>query len=710
MKTVHLVFNAHIDPIWLWPWASGLDAVLNTCETMCNLLDRNPDVTFTRGEAWVYEQIERIDPALFARIKAHVRAGRWEITGGWYIQPDCNLPGVEGFRKQIELGRDYFRSRFSQFPKIAYNVDSFGHAPILPRLMREAGQTHYVMMRPQEHEMKLPARLFRWRGEKNGPVVTVFRIAGEYNHGCAREKLRMDFLEKAISELPPGVEETMCFVGVGDHGGGPTQQIIDWCRENPEPLPGVRLKFSTPSRYFHAIARHEEKLPEVVGEMQMHAVGCYSVYRRVKTEVRRAENLLLQAGEVLRGDRELARETAARMESAWKRVCFHHFHDTLGGTCIPSAYPFVFDQLGEACSTGEEIIQTALRRRTAKLPPHREQRIVLANNSGAPFHDWIEYEPWLENLKDEGEWTVRDERGRLVPHQRVMRESMLANEVPRLLFRTAIAPGESRVLRITQKSPVRDVWKARPRWKISAGHLVGAGQRWRLPVLRLIEDKTDTWSHGTHTYDGAMKAEARWDKPRLIESGPLLEAWWIEGKIGESPLTAEWRCYQDAPFFELRLRVAWREKHRLLRLEWKPGALATGREDGMPGGGLHRANEGRERPVCDRTLLTLAGGKKAGAVFPGVFSLSANREALRLTLLRSSQLAQHDPVLKEPFYRVNWSDQGEQDFVLRFYPKNATAEELDRDALALQRRPVIASITRGMPSAVKHGIPAKKKR
>jgi alpha-mannosidase len=698
MKTVHLVFNAHIDPIWLWPWTSGLDSVLNTCETMCALLDRNPDVTFTRGEAWAYEQIERIDPALFRRIRAHVRAGRWEITGGWYIQPDCNLPGVEGFRKQIELGRDYFRSRFGQFPKTAYNVDSFGHASILPRLMREAGQTHYIMMRPQEHEKKLPARLFRWRGEKNGPEVTVFRIAGAYNHGSGIPQLEEKHFEKAIAELPSGVNDTIAFVGIGDHGGGPTQANIDWCREHADKLPGMKLKFSSPSRYFRAVARHAKKLPLVTGDLQMHAIGCYSVYRKVKTEVRRAENLLLQAGEALKGDRELARTTAAQLETAWKRVCFHHFHDTLGGTCIPSAYPFVFDQLGEACSTGEEIIHTALRRHTAKLPAHAEQRIVLANHSGAPWHDWIEHEPWLENLKDEGEWIVRDERGRIVPHQRVTREAMVTQQIPRLLFQLAIPPNERRVLRIAQKSPTRDAWKAKPRWKISAGHLIGAGQRLRLPVLRLIEDKTDTWSHGIHSYEGAVKAEARWEKPQLIESGPLLEAWWMEGKIGESPFTAEWRCYQDSPFFELRLRVAWREKHRLLRLEWKPGALAAGREDGVPGGGLPRANDGRERPVRDRTLLPLAGGKKAGAVFPGVFSLSANREALRLTLLRSSQLAQHDPVVAEPFHRVTWSDQGEQDFVFRFYPTNATAEELDRAALALQRPPVIASITRGMPA------------
>ena len=55
MKTVHVILNAHIDPVWLWPWTAGVDEVLNTCYTMCNLLDRHPDVIFTKGEAWGYD-------------------------------------------------------------------------------------------------------------------------------------------------------------------------------------------------------------------------------------------------------------------------------------------------------------------------------------------------------------------------------------------------------------------------------------------------------------------------------------------------------------------------------------------------------------------------------------------------------------------------------------------------------------------------------
>jgi len=698
MKTVHLVFNAHIDPIWLWPWASGLDAVLNTCETMCNLLDRNPEITFTRGEAWCYDQIERIDPALFRRIQAHVRAGRWEIVGGWWIQPDCNLPGVEGFRKQIELGRDYFRSRFGQFPRIGYNVDSFGHASVLPRIMREFGQTHYVMMRPQEHEKKLPARLFRWQGETGGPSVTTFRIAGGYNNASNTAEMNKEMFEKAVTELPPGVDDTMCFIGFGDHGGGPSQQMIDWLRANPEPLPGVRLMFSSPARFFRAVAKHEARLPLVEGDLQHHAIGCYSVYRQVKTEVRRAENLLLQAGEALKADRVLAKETVPQMDSAWKRTCFHHFHDTMGGTCVPSAYPFVFDQLGEACSTGEEIIATALRRKLAGMKPHAEQRIVLQNNSGAAWHDFVEHEPWLDVVKAEEEWTVRDERGRFVPHQRVLHEAVVTWGTPRLLFKLAVAPGERRVLRIAKKSDTREKWTAKPRSKISGGKLKVGRDSWPLPVLQLIEDKTDTWSHGIRAFAGPVKSEAKWGKPELIESGPLLEAWWMDGRIGRSTLGAEWRVYAGEPFFELRLRVAFAEQQRVLRLEWKPGPLAATREDGVPGTGLRRPNDGNEHPVRDRTLLELQGGGRAGAVFPGAFSLSATRAALRLTLLRSPQLAQHDPPVTKRFHRARWSDQGDHDFVFRFYPRHATAAQLDRDALALQRSPAMASITRGMPA------------
>ncbi len=139
MTTIHLILHAHIDPIWLWPWTSGLDMVLGTWRTPCDLLDRHPDLVYPGDGGWAYESVERADPGLFHRIRRHVESGRWELIGGWWVQPDCNLPLGDSFRKQIEIGRQYFMSRFGRFPTLAFNPDSFGHSAALPAILREFG-------------------------------------------------------------------------------------------------------------------------------------------------------------------------------------------------------------------------------------------------------------------------------------------------------------------------------------------------------------------------------------------------------------------------------------------------------------------------------------------------------------------------------------------------------------------------------------------
>ena len=706
LKTVHIVFNAHIDPVWLWHWSSGLDEILNTCDSMCNMLDRHPDLTFTRGEAWVYEQVERIDPALFQRISAHIKAGRWEIVGGWYVQPDCNLPGYHGLQKQIDLGRAYFKSRFGIFPATAYNVDTFGHTAYLPQLIAAAGQKNYVMMRPQEHEMELPARLFRWRTAPGGNEIVTFRIAGAYNGDNLKTGFKPDLLEKSLTGLPPGINHTMCFAGVGDHGGGPTEDMIAWLRANRDIIPGARIEFSSPSRFFKAVTREKNKLPLVTGELQMHAVGCYSVHRSIKTGVRSAENLLAQAEEALRHDPTLAKASAAEMDKAWKWTCFNHFHDTLGGTCLPASYVQADAQLGMARAVGDEVLQLALRRRAPKLAPDIRQRLVIGNFSVADFDGWLEHEPWMEGLPWGNDYCLLDEKNREIPHQRIQHKAIVEWRIPALLFKIKVNKNELRVLRICvrkKKAPaLRDTAAFSLQPKGKALRIVAPGLDWEIPALQLIADKSDTWSHGVHSYDGKVIAEPKWNLPEMIETGPLRHAWLVKGKIGSSRLFAEWRRYSGEPFLELRLRVTWLEAHRVLRLNWQPGGDILHREDGVSGGGLRRESDGRERPVRDRTLLTLGDGRKAGVVLPDTFSLAGTQREIRLTLLRSAIMAHHEPYPKIMEKRLAFSDQGEQSFTFRFYPPgNVTAARLEQDALALQREPLIADVTRGMPGLKK---------
>lgn len=91
MKKYFLVCNSHIDPVWMWDWSEGAATAISTFYQAAELLEES-DFLFCHNEALLYEYIEEYEPLLFDKIRELVKRGKWKIMGGWYIQPDCNLP------------------------------------------------------------------------------------------------------------------------------------------------------------------------------------------------------------------------------------------------------------------------------------------------------------------------------------------------------------------------------------------------------------------------------------------------------------------------------------------------------------------------------------------------------------------------------------------------------------------------------------------
>ena len=89
------------------------------------------ELTFIRGEAAIYQHIEKYDPPTFARIGEMVEAGRWDVVGGTYIQPDTNLTGAETLVRHFVRGQRYFRSRFGKTVTAGWQADSFGHILVI---------------------------------------------------------------------------------------------------------------------------------------------------------------------------------------------------------------------------------------------------------------------------------------------------------------------------------------------------------------------------------------------------------------------------------------------------------------------------------------------------------------------------------------------------------------------------------------------------
>ena len=364
-RVLHLIGNSHIDPVWLWQWPEGYQEIRATFRSALDRMHEYPEFIFTCDSAAYYEWVEEIDPAMFAEIQARVAEGRWELVGGWWVEPDCNIPGGESFVRQALVSQRWFQEKFGRMATVGYNVDPFGHHAMLPQILAKSGMDAYVFMRPGPHEMRLPGPIFWWES-LDGTRVLTFRLPHEY---CAPREDLGHHLDKSIAQLPDRWTEMMAFYGVGNHGGGPTRENLDSIRRLDGAGAMPRLRHSTPQRFFESILASGEDLPVVREELQHHAVGCYAAHSGIKRWNRRAENALAQAEAWSALAERLVGQAypAADLTRAWKQVLFNQFHDTLGGTAIEPAYDDARDQLGEATSIAARTLNVAVQAITRQI-------------------------------------------------------------------------------------------------------------------------------------------------------------------------------------------------------------------------------------------------------------------------------------------------------------------------------------------------------
>ena len=152
MKTMHMIGNAHIDPVWLWQWREGFHEVKATFRSALDRMNETPDFVFTCACACYYQWVEENDPEMFEEIRVRVKEGRWAVVGGMWIQPDMNAPSGESIARQLLYSQRYFKERFGFAVNTGYNVDSFGHNAMMPQLFKKAGIENYIWMRPGIHE------------------------------------------------------------------------------------------------------------------------------------------------------------------------------------------------------------------------------------------------------------------------------------------------------------------------------------------------------------------------------------------------------------------------------------------------------------------------------------------------------------------------------------------------------------------------------
>ena len=439
-KKTHMICNAHIDPIWQWDWPEGVSAALSTFYTAVKLADEF-DYIFCHNEVTVYKYVEEYAPELFEKIKELVKKGKWHIMGGWYLQPDCNMPSGESFVRQIREGQRYFKEKFGACPTTAINFDPFGHTVGLVQIVKKCGQDSYLFVRPFHHEMSLPSEQFIWRG-LDGSEIKATRADG-YGSGLGKSA-------KVIRDRTKWQPFSSCVAlwGVGNHGGGPSRKDLSDIKEQLLCAEDGKFIHSTPENFFSEINPTEK----VDHSLRISMPGCYTSMYRVKKLHAQLEREISMAEKIssvayLKG--LLNKYPENEIKTAVEDLLNAEFHDVLPGTSVQCGEDAGLRYLNHGILEAERVkIKSYFALSQGQNPAGEgEYPIVVFNPHPYTLTDNVECELTLADQHwDEATnsvLTVVDKKGRSVPYQLIKEESNLNLDWrKRIIFEAKIKPME----------------------------------------------------------------------------------------------------------------------------------------------------------------------------------------------------------------------------------------------------------------------------
>ena len=739
-KKLHLVCNAHLDPIWQWEWEEGAAEALSTFRIAADFCEEYDNLVFCHNEALLYKWIEEYDMPLFEHIRDLVKRGKWHIMGGWHLQPDCNMPSGEGFVRQILSGRKYFKEKFGVVPKIAVNLDPFGHTRGLVQIIKKSGYEGYLFMRPTPawdgKNINLPGNDFKWIGY-DGSEVTAVRIKPGYNNLKGKAKYKVEDFINACNED----DFLLCLWGVGNHGGGPSKKDLDDIEQltNEKKKDGVSIIHSTPEAYFEEVNAKRE-LPEYKESLNLWAPGCYTSQVRVKQKYRLAENTyfmteimcsqVANAGLIEYPEKELA--------EAMYDILTVQFHDVLPGTSIQPAEEMSFRMLDHALEILSRLKAKAFFALASGEKKAPEDKIPVFAYNPYPYEisgdfacEFMLWDQVWEKVFEKP--TLYNENGEKIPVQCEKEQSNLALEWrKKIVFNAPLKP-----MALTRFECAFERVQEKPKAEIKNDNNYFYFESENLKVninrktglvdfysdgsesvvrtdafkLEIYNDDADPWfmnGDGWREKCGEFKllsssdatklccVKNEIDAVRVIESGDVRTV--VEALFGYSSSKAIVKyIMSEKDGLKIDVRLVWTDKQKTVKMN-VPASFDAKNCIGEHAYGREEMKKNMTENISQKYLMLASDKKAILAVNNGIYGSSFDDENndLKITLLRSPAYTAHpieDRDLVPQDRYMPYIEQGERDYSFRFEIGDAKeiSEKAGRIAQHFNMAPMLLS-------------------
>lgn len=399
--------HGHLDLAWLWRTEQSKKKGARTFLNVLGIMERHPKFRYSQTQAQLYQWMEEERPEIFEAIRSAVKNEKWEILGGMWVEPDCNLTGAESMVRQFLLFHSYMNSRFSTSGSpVVWLPDTFGFCGQLPQIMQDAGYTYFATAKLTWNQYnKMPSEAFWWEGIDGSRVLSYLVSTskpGWWGATYSADLTPEELITTEKKQESRGVhDEILIAYGMGDGGGGPTEEMVGRGELIQEHeiwgLPAV--EFTTFQDFFDRLREKAgQRLPVWSGELyfELHR-GTYTSQSEVKKNNRLCESALHQAEFLAAFASE---ETdyvypGQQFHLMWEKVCLNQFHDILPGSSIRDVYEDAREDHKQVLMKCRSISNQAVKKLQMDMPDSTEAVVINSTS----FHQ-TEVIPFPLELKD----------------------------------------------------------------------------------------------------------------------------------------------------------------------------------------------------------------------------------------------------------------------------------------------------------------------
>lgn len=553
--TAYSIGHAHIDLAWLWPVRETKRKGGRTFSTALSLLKTYPEYKFGASQAQLYKWMRELYPQLYTQIRQAITDKRWEVQGAGWVEFDTNLISGESIIRQMLYGKRYFQTEFGISPDVLWLPDCFGFNGNLPQLMQGCGVNYFMTQKLSWNETNVfPHHLFRWEGIDGSQVIAHQLPTNDYNFSNSPASFLETEKRYSQSEVCDGF---LNLYGIGDGGGGPSREHIEYGRRLQD-LEGVsKFKFAFAQEFFDYVADLDPAtLPKWFGELylEFHR-GTYTTQALMKKNNRLSEQLLHTAEflAALTGT-----DYPPELTQVWEDTLLMQFHDIIPGSSIG----WVYQDAKELSARNHALLREFIAQKLSVLTQTYSQDAIesmhyqIFNAQSWDRTEWVKL-----NDQSLGNWAKVT-----VPAYGYTALTHTGQTAEQLLPFSGTLENELLRVTLTSDGTISSIYD-----------LVEGREVLAQPsnLLQLWEDEPNNWGAWdiNHYYRDTVP-----QSPSEVKLLPE-ESFVIPGstaravfqiRIGKSTLKQSIELYAGERLIRFSHEVDWQENHRMLRVQFTP--------------------------------------------------------------------------------------------------------------------------------------------